>query len=94
MVFRDFEFVNGVEKSRARAREARKIHFCTPRRVVTHAHYKLEVDDAERLSGRSDDNLTQKFSYYVHLLKMRSKIKLRWQWNSVYITLTHLEKIQ
>ena len=67
MVFRDFEFVHGVEKSRARAREARKMHFCTPRRVFAHAHNKLDFDDAERLSGRSDDNGTQKFSYYVHI---------------------------
>ena len=36
--FRDFEFVLGVEKSRARAREARKMHFCTPRRAFAHAH--------------------------------------------------------
>ena len=41
---RDFEFVHGVEKSRARAREARKMHW----RVFAHAHYKLEIDDAER----------------------------------------------
>ena len=47
-VFGDFEFVHGVEKSRACAREARKIHFCTPRRVFAHAHYKLEFDDAKR----------------------------------------------
>ena len=68
MVFRDFEFVHGVEKLRARAREASKMHFCTPRRVFTHAHYKHEIDDVERLSGRSDDNGTQKFSSYVHTL--------------------------
>ena len=47
-VFGDSEFVHGVEKSRARAREARKVHFCTPRRIFAHAHYKLEFDDAER----------------------------------------------
>ena len=46
-VFRDFEFVHGVEKSRARAREARKMHFCIPRGVFAHVHYKLEFDDAE-----------------------------------------------
>ena len=40
--------MQGVEKSRARAREARKMHFCTPVRVFAHAHYKLEFDDAER----------------------------------------------
>ena len=59
--------MRGVEKSLARALEAGKMHLCTPRRVFAHAHYKLEFDDAERLSGRSDDNLTQKFSYYVHI---------------------------
>ena len=32
----------------ALAREARKMNFCTPRRVFAHAHYKLEFDDAER----------------------------------------------
>ena len=63
----DFGFVHGVEKSRARSREALKMHFCTPRRVFAHAHYKLEFDDAERLSGHSDDNRTQKFLYYVHI---------------------------
>ena len=76
MVFRDFEFVHGVEKSRARAREVRKMHFSTLRRVFAHAHYKLEFDDAERKSGRSDDNRTQKFSYYLHKLKMRSENKV------------------
>ena len=68
--------MHGVEKSRARAREVRKMHFCTPRRVFAHAHYKLEFDDAEMRSGRSDDNRTQKFSYYLHILKMRSKNKV------------------
>ena len=41
-------FVHGVEKSRARAREARKMHYCTSRRVFAHAHNKLEFDDSER----------------------------------------------
>ena len=41
--------------------------FCTPMRVFAHAHYKLEFDDAERLSGRSDDNRTQEFANYVHI---------------------------
>ena len=50
--------MHSVEKSRARAREARKVHFCTPRRVFAHAHYKLEFDDAKRLSGRSN---------YIHI---------------------------
>ena len=59
--------MHGVEKSRARTREARKMHFCTPRRVFAHAHYKHEFDDAERLSGRSDNNRTQKVSDYVHI---------------------------
>ena len=76
MVFRDFEFVHSVEKSRARAREARKMHFCTPRRVFAHANHKLEFDDAGRYSGRSDDNRTQKFSYYLHIYKMRAKNKV------------------
>ena len=66
-VFRDFEFVHGVEKSQARAREARKMHFCTPRRVFAHAHFKLEFDDAERLSGRSDDNRTKKIQLCTYL---------------------------
>ena len=48
MVSRDFEFLYGVEKSGARTREARKMHFYTPRRVFAHAHDKLEFDDAER----------------------------------------------
>ena len=39
-----------------------KCIFCTPRRVIAHAHYKLKFDDAERLSGCSDDNRTQMFS--------------------------------
>ena len=51
--------MHGVEKSRVRAREARKMHLCTARRVFAHAHHKLEFDDAERSSGRSDDNRTQ-----------------------------------
>ena len=51
------------------------MHFCTTRRVFAYAHYKLKFDDAERLSGRSDDNRTQKFSNYVHITKMR-KIKV------------------
>ena len=68
--------MHGVEKSRALAREAWKMHFCTPRRVFAHAHYKLEFDDAKRLSGRSDDNRTQKFSNYVHIKKMRTKNKV------------------
>ena len=68
--------MQGVEKSRARAREARKMHLYTPRLVFAHAHYKLEFDDAERLLGCSDDNRTQKFSSYVHILKMRSKNKV------------------
>ena len=68
--------MHGVEKSRARAREARKMHFCTTMRVYANANCKLEFDDAERLSGRSDDNRTQKFSNYVHISKMRSKNKV------------------
>ena len=40
--------MHGVEKSRARASEAQKMHVCTPRRVFAHAHHKLEFDDAER----------------------------------------------
>ena len=59
--------MHGVEKSRARARETRKMHFCTLRRVFAHARYKLEFDDAERLSSLSDENRTQKFSYCVHI---------------------------
>ena len=47
-IFRDFEFVHGFEKSRARAREARKLHYCTPNRVFGHTHYKLGFDGAER----------------------------------------------
>ena len=54
--------MDGVEKSRACAREARKMNFCTQRRVFAHAHYKLEFDDAERESGCSEDNDTLKFS--------------------------------
>ena len=42
------------------------MHFCTLRQVFVHAHYKLEFDDAERLPSLSDDNRTQKFSYYVY----------------------------
>ena len=52
------------------------MHFCTPRRVFAHAHYKLEFDNAESLSGRSDDNHTQTFSYYVHIKKISSKNKV------------------
>ena len=37
---------------------------------------KIEFDDAERLSGRSDDNRTQKFSNYVPIQKIRSKNKV------------------
>ena len=37
------------------------------KRVFAHAHYKLEFDDAEMKSERSDDNRTQKFSYYLHI---------------------------
>ena len=33
-------FFHGVEKSRARAREARKMQFCTQRQLFVHAHYK------------------------------------------------------
>ena len=65
--------MHDVEKSRDRAPEARKMHFCTPRRVFAHAYYKHEFDDAERLSGCSDDNRTQKLSNYV---QMRSKNKV------------------
>ena len=68
--------MHGIEKSRARAREAGKMHFCTPGRVFAHAHYKLEIDDAERLSGRSGDKSSQKFSSYVHIQKMRLKNKV------------------
>ena len=57
-------FVRGDEKSRARSPEAQKMHFCTPRRVFAHAHYKLKT---ERLSGHSDDIRTQKFSNSVHI---------------------------
>ena len=48
IIFRDFEFVHGFEKLRACAREARKMHVCTPRRVFAHAHYKLGFDNAEK----------------------------------------------
>ena len=65
-VFRDYKFLHGAEKSRARARDARKMHFCTPRRVFAHTHNKLKFDNAERQSGRSDDNRKQTFSYYLH----------------------------
>ena len=37
---------------------------------------KLKFDDAERLSGRSDANRTQKVSYYLHILEMRGKNKV------------------
>ena len=52
--------------------------FCCPRRVFAHAQYKIEFDDAERLSGRLDDNRTQKVhvSYCVNILKIRSKNKV------------------
>ena len=60
-------------KSRARAREARKMHVRTLRRVFPHAHHKLEFGDAERESGRSDDNRAQKFfilfSYFKDEIK-------------------------
>ena len=36
-IFRDFEFEHGFEKSQARAREARKMLFCTPRQLFVHA---------------------------------------------------------
>ena len=62
-----------------------KCIFCTTRRVFAHAHNKLEFDDAEMLSGRSNVNRTQKFSYYSHIYLKDEKKKLRWQWNSVYI---------
>ena len=44
-IFRDFEFVHGFEKSRARAVDGA---FLYPRRVFTHAYYKLGFDNAER----------------------------------------------
>ena len=59
--------MHGVEKSRARAREAQKMHLCTQMRVFAHVHYKLEFDDAERESGRTDDNRTQTFSYHLQI---------------------------
>ena len=65
MIFRDFEFVHGFEKSRTR--EAWKIHFCTARRVSAPAHYNLGFDNVERQSGRSDDNHAQKFSYHLDI---------------------------
>ena len=37
MVFRDSEFVHGVETSRVRAREARKMHF-VPQGEYSHMH--------------------------------------------------------
>ena len=40
--------MHGLKKSRARARETRKMYFCTARQVFTHAHNTLEFDDAER----------------------------------------------
>ena len=53
-----------------------KMHFCTPGRVSTHAHYKLGFDSAEMYSGRSNDNRTQRVSDYLHILKIRSKNKV------------------
>ena len=44
-IVRDFEFVHGFEISRARAREARRIHLCTLMRVFAHAYYKLGFDN-------------------------------------------------
>ena len=35
--------MHGFEKSQALAREAWKMHFCTQRRVFTHAHYYLDL---------------------------------------------------
>ena len=46
-VFIGYEFLHGVEESKARAREARTMHFCTPRREFAHAQYKLEFGNAE-----------------------------------------------
>ena len=68
--------MHGAKKSRARAREARKMHFCTPGRVFAHAHYKLEFGDAERQSGCNDDSRKHKFTYCLHIQKMRSKNKV------------------
>ena len=50
--------------------------FCTPRRVSTNAHYKLGFDNAERYLGRLNDNRTQRFSDYLHILNIRAKIKV------------------
>ena len=44
--------MHGFEKLRTCAREARKMHVCSPRRVFAHAHYKLGFDNAEMNSGR------------------------------------------
>ena len=56
-IFRDFKFLFGYEKSRARARDAWKMHFCNPRPVSTHAHFNLRFDN-------TDDNRIQKVSDY------------------------------
>ena len=92
-LWEEFKYVQGVVKSRAHALVARKKHFCTPRRVFVHAHYNLEFDDAESLSGRSDDNHTPTFSNYVQIEKMKAKNKvalavelsilLKSQWSSL-----------
>ena len=59
-IFQDFDCVHGFEKSPAHVCEAWEMHFCTQRRVFACAHVTLGFDNAERYSGRSDNNWTQK----------------------------------
>ena len=52
-----------VEKSRARVREASKMHFCIPRHVPLHVHYNLGFDKTKIFSGHFDADGAQKFEH-------------------------------
>ena len=56
-------------------------NFCTTRRLFAHAHYKLEFD-----YGVIQMIIAHKvFILFTSLKDESKKIKLRWQWKSVYI---------
>ena len=86
---RSLEILNLYTVLKNHEREARKMHFVPQgefsRMRTTNLNLMMQIS-----SPVVQIIIAHKFSYYLHIQKMRLKIKLRWQWNSVYMSLKSL----
>ena len=67
------------------ARAAREKYFCTLKPVLTHAHVLIDFDNARKLQARYVIIGHAIFRFHRIFEKCKKNIKLRWQWNSVYM---------